>query len=302
MTVPYQWPDDEQARIDWLLKYIAVQKLYDKKVVSALQRAMYDAGKSADKLKGDTIGKRTKRYQANLVRNEIRAVIKTMFKDLVPTIHAGQQDAAEAAATAALKQDAKVLKALFPDPKDRKTWEVSFKQSARHGIGAMVTRIEKTQLPLSKRVYKTSAWTSGNLDKVINSHLARGSSAQELAKAVRKYIDPKTPGGVSYAALRLARSEINNAFHAMSIDAAAQFPWVEEMEWHLSKSHGEEGCLCEFYADEGLFPIDDVPPKPHPQCMCFVVPHAISWPEFENKFKSGLFIEFYENKHGNTAA
>ena len=302
MTLPLPLPDD-QARANWLLRYITVQQLYDKKIVSALQRAMYDAGKSADKLKvEEKIGKRTKRYQANLVRHEIRSIIKGMFKDIVPTINAGQQDAAEAAANAALKQDAKVLNALFPNPKDRKTWEASFKQSARHGIGAMVMRITESELPLSKRVYKTSAWTSGNLDKVINSHLARGSSAEELAKAVRKYIDPNVAGGVSYAAMRLARSEINNAFHAMSIKAAQEFPWVDEMVWNLSKVHEEQFCLCEFYAAERYFPVDDVPPKPHPHCMCFVVPRAIPWGDFATKLSSGLYVNFFEDKYGDRVA
>ncbi|QHB37431.1 capsid maturation protease [Mycobacterium phage Aikoy] len=302
MTFPL--PQDDSSldpKNNWLKRYIEVQKLYDKKVVKALQRAQYDATKAMNKLDGDNISARTKRYQTHLVRNELRGIVKNMFQGFVPVINAGQQDAAEAAAQAALKKDAKVLKALFPDPDDRKSWELSFKQSARHGIGAMIMRVTKTELPLSKRIYKSSAFATGTLNNTINSHIARGSSAKELAKAVEKHFRKDVPGGVSYAAMRLARTEINNAFHAMSIEAAQQFPWILDMEWHLSLSHGEEGCLCEFYAEERYFLIDEVPPKPHPQCMCYVTPQGIPFADFVTNMKAGLYDDFYENAFGNTS-
>lgn len=264
---------------------------------------MYDAEKQLEKLTGDNIGDRTKRYQVNMVRNEIREIIKGMYKDYVPIINAGQQDAAEAAAKAALSHDAQVLKALFPDDAARKAWQASFVQTARHGIAAMVTRITKSQLPLSKRVYKTSAWTNNRLDRIVNSHLARGSSAKELAKDVRKLVNPNTPGGVRYASMRLARTEINNAFHAMSIDAAQQFPWTEAVEWHLSKSHPrEQHCRCEEYALQGEFPKDAVPDKPHPQCLCYITPKTMGWNTFKDQLVAGAFDDFYEQTYGGRAA
>lgn len=263
---------------------------------------MADADKKLSTITGDNISDRTKRYQVNLVRNEIRDIIKLMFKDLVPVINKGQQDAAEAAVKAALAQDAKVLEALFPIDTARKAWQASFTQSARHGIVAMVTRITQSQQPLSTRVYKTSAWVNNQLDRKINSHLARGSSAVELAKDVRKLIKPGTSGGVKYAAMRLARTEINNAFHVMSIQAAQEFPWVEQVEWHLSESHEENpGDLCEVYADN-VYPKDGVPLKPHPQCMCFIVLKTMPWDQFTSQLASGAFDDFYEQKYGTHAA
>lgn len=302
MTLPLQQPDDS-ARVNWLLRYVTVQQLYDKKIVSALQHASVQAGEVADKLTGDNIGARTKRYQTNLVRHEIRDIIKNMFKDLVPTLNAGQQDAAEAAAKAALAQDAKVLNALFPNASERKAWEAGFVQSARHGIAAMATRILNTNLPLSKRVYKSSAFATGQLDRKINSHLALGSSAVDFAKDIRQFVSPKTPGGVNYAAMRLARSEINNAFHAMSIQSAQEFPWTESVEWHLSKSHKENpGDLCEVYAAQQYFDKNMVPPKPHPQCLCYVVPQTTEWSDFAMQLESGAYDDFFESKYGMPAA
>lgn len=303
MTSPLQQPSPEDNRINWLLRYITVQQLYDKQIVSALQRAQYDAGVEADKWQRTNIGDRTKRYQFNLVKDEIRQVIKAMFKDLVPVINSGQQDAAEAAAKAALAQDASVLKALFPNSDERKAWQASYVQSARHGVGAMITRILHTQIPLSKQVYKTAAFETGRLDRKINSALARGSSAKELADLVRSDINPKAPGGVSYAALRLGRSEINNAFHAMSIANAQDDPWVEDMVWHLSKVHKEDpGDLCEEYALQSLFPKTEVPPKPHPQCMCYVTRKPMDWNDFTLQLQSGAFDDYFNKHYGNTAA
>jgi len=302
LTAPQ--PEDAQAAAsNWLLKYLTVQQLYDTKIVSMLQRAQYDAGVAADKWNRTNIGDRTKRYQFNLVKDEIRTIIKTMFKDLVPVINAGQQDAAEAAAKAALAQDAQVLDVLFPNDKAREAWEQSFILSARHGIQAAIFRITKTKLPLSSQVYRTSAMESGRLDRKINSALARGASAKELADLVRNDIKPSVPGGVSYAAMRLGRSEINNAFHAMSVDQAQEDPWVEQMEWHLSKVHKPDpGDLCEKYADTQYFPKDEVPPKPHPQCMCYVTRKEMSWDNFTSALESGKFDDFFEKKYGMPAA
>lgn len=301
MTKPLLEPPPK--RENWLLRYVALQQLYDKEIITALQHAAIDAGEAADKWNRMNIGDRTKRYQFNLVKKEISLVIKDLYQGLVPIINKGQQDAAEAAAKAALAQDAKVLRALFPDNNDRKHWQASFITSARNGVHAMVTRITKSKIPLSKRVYRSGAMASGSLERQINSALARGASVKELADTVRKSIRPDTPGGVSYAAMRLGRSEINNAFHAISISNAEESPWVNGMEWHLSKVHKKNpGDLCEKYAKKKKYPTKDVPPKPHPQCMCYVTPISMEWSSFKSKLKSGGFDDYFEKKYGMPAA
>ena len=300
MTSPA--PKASDPRANWLLRYIAVQQVYDKQIFKALSDAAEDVGALAKTLGSEKIGERTKKYQAALTRQQIKLVIKDMFKGFVPVIDKGQKAAAAAAAQAALANDAKVLKALFPDPKERVAWQSSFIETAQHGIGAMVTRITESKIPLSKRVYKTSAFSSGLLDRRINSALARGASAKEMAKTVEDLILPDTPGGVSYAAMRLARTEINNAFHVMSIHAAQEFPWTEEVEWHLSKVHVPQGCKCEQYAKRRVFPKDAIPLKPHPHCMCYIVPKTMEWDDFAQQLQGGGFDDFFESKYGMPAA
>lgn len=304
MTNPELSPDEEAKRVNWLFKYIDVQQVYDKKIISALQQASVDAGEAAAKFQGnDNVSSRVAVYQSSLVRNEIRKIMRDLYKSFVPIINAGQQDAAEAAAKASLQEDAKVLEALFPDAKERAKWQDSFKQSARHGIQAMITRVLHTNQPLSTRIWNSGALSSGVLDRKINSALARGASAKDLAKLVSSDVKYGAPGGTSYSALRLARTEINNAFHAQSIGQAQDSPWVDDMEWHESKTHKPNpGDLCESYALERLFPKGDVPPKPHPQCMCYVTPVEQDWNTFASQLSSGAYDDFFEKKYGMPAA
>jgi hypothetical protein len=297
LTSPLANNSDAQRR-NWLLRYLGVQKMYDRKVRSALVKAAQDANRALNKLpdlESGGIGSATKRYQTNLVRYELRDIIRSLYKGFIPVLGQGQQDAAEAAARASLAEDAKVLGALFPDEKVRDMWEGSFIASARHSIGALVNRVTgvSTTYPLSTRVYRTAALSRGLVDTTINNHLARGTSAAELAKAVTKSISPNTPGGVSFAAQRLARTEINNAFHTQSMEEMDK-PWVENVKWNLSQMHKPDpGDLCEVYAAEGTFPKDGVPLKPHPQCMCYITPVMMDFNAFAQQLRSGVFDSFY---------
>jgi hypothetical protein len=244
---------------------------------------------------GAGIGSATKRYQTNLVRYELRDLIRSLYKGFIPILGQGQQDAAEAAARASLAEDAKVLDALFPARDMRDTWERNFIASARQSIGALVNRVTGVSptYPLSTRVYRTGALSRGLVDTTINNHLARGSSAAELAKAVTKSISPNTPGGVSFAAMRLARTEINNAFHVQSMQEMDK-PWAQEVKWNLSKMHKPDpGDPCEEYARIGTYSKDAIPLKPHPQCMCYITPVMLDFNIFAQQLRAGSFDDFY---------
>lgn len=298
MTSPLKDPD--QQRANWLVRYVGVQKAYDKKVIRALKLAADDALEAADKWDRMNIGDRTKRFQFDLVAKEIRSVVADLFKGLVPILRQGQMDAAEAAAKALLAEDAKVLEALFPDRNMRKEWESSFTASARHTIGAMVNRVAGVSptYTLSRRVYKSGALSSNQLQRQINSSLARGSSAKELADLVRKSILPNTPGGVSYAAMRLGRTEINNAFHTQSIISLKDEPWVDQVQWNLSGVHKPDpGDPCETYAAQGTFDKNEVPLKPHPQCMCYVTPVMVAFDDFATNLAAGVYDSYYQKEY-----
>lgn len=242
----------------------------------------------------DTIGKQVRRYQLQLARKSIRSVIGLFFKDLIPVISAGQSDAAVAAVEAGFAHDAQVMRKLFPNTSDRANWQESHRQTASRGVQSMMKRIFDTQQPLSRRVYHTGALANGQVDRSINSALGRGASVGELADVVKSSIRPDTPGGVAFAAKRLARTEINNAYHGQAIDDIKNKPWVDYVEWRLSKVHKETGCVCEEYATAKRWDKNYVPKKPHPQCMCYIVPVTADYDEFEAQLLAGAYDQFID--------
>lgn len=125
---------------------------------------------------------------------------------------------------------------------------------------------------LSARVYRNYQLATGRIDRLINSAIARSLGSRELAREVRGFILPNTPGGVSYAAKRLARTEINNSFHSMTTSYYEGNPLVDTMVWNLSRSHGRSDA-CDGLV--GKYRTEDVPSKPHPQCFCYVTPEPL---------------------------
>lgn len=139
---------------------------------------------------------------------------------------------------------------------------------------------------LSDRIWQTSANSRAQIDRMLNYHISRGTSADRLAELLEDYMTPgsnlirtRTPYGRegSYAARRLARTEITAAAGRGTINAAEANPFVGWIQWTLSPSHG----CCDVCDDnarggghgDGTYPIDQVPPYPaHPHCMCTLVP------------------------------
>lgn len=273
-----------------------MQAKYDAIMATALLDAADDASRRITELVGkEEIGSATRRYQLQLARKSIRQTIKLLFSDLYTTIQQGQKDSALAALEAGWVDDRRVLNRLFQNRNDRGRWEDSMRQGATRGVQAMMTRILGTSRPLSQRVYHTRSLANGSIDRIINSNLATGGSPYELAKTVRSSIRPDTPGGVGYAAKRLGRTEVNNAFHAQAINDVQDKPWVNSVRWHLSKVHKPNpGDLCEVYSQQGLFGTDDVPVKPHPQCMCYTTPELDDWDTVESNIIAGLYDDYID--------
>lgn len=128
---------------------------------------------------------------------------------------------------------------------------------------------------LSRRVYRNADLLSGRVERSIRASIIQGDSAREIAKEVRQFINPSTPGGVSYAAMRLGRTELNNAFHERQVRGAENRPWVKKIIWNLSGSHPKQD-ICNVLAQAGPYLPQEVPDKPHPQCFCYMTYELIS--------------------------
>ena len=258
---------------DPLIRYLGVQRKADAELNKVLARAARDAEMrvKALRLGPPGIGARVRIAQLTGVLGAIRELQEELWtQGIGPLITRNIRDAQEAAIDAAEVID-NLLFASLPQEQA----EAMRHAARRMAESGLTTEAHRIAAQLSPRVWRNAQLASGVIERTIRSGIIQGLSARELSATVRAYIHPSTPGGVSYAAMRLARSELNNAFHSRQI-AAAQKPWVLGVKWNLSKSHPRKD-ECDRYATEnahqlgrGVFPKSDVPSKPHPHCLCFM--------------------------------
>lgn len=283
-------------RANWLGRYLDVERSFDRQLYSDLK----EATKGIDSVLVPLVGKKNissqvRRLQLSLAHKEIRNRMDGLFGNVTGRIRHSQKAAATAAVDAALVDESSLIARLFPDPDERKGYAESLRLSAARNIDTVMTRVLFTQQPLSKRVYKTKALANGMVSRAINNGLASGASAADIARSVHHLVDPATPGGVSYAAKRLGRTEINNAFHAQAIKDAQDKPWIQQMRWYLTKEHRDDpGDACEDYARIGLFPVEKVPDKPHPQCRCYITPEPEDYDTFETNLIQGQYDPYLD--------
>jgi hypothetical protein len=240
----------------------------------------------------------TRRGQLQLANRTLKKTLANFWRDVGDTIRASKLDAVVATLDATFTWDEPFFIRAGFSAQRRKSMRQSLLEMSERNIERMLRRFSTTQIPLSKQVYRTNSLTNKWVDNLINRAIGRGLSAKELAREVKQFIKPNVRGGVSYAALRLARTEINNASHATAIAQATEKPWALGMQWHLSASHPKRD-ECDDLAKEdshdlgaGVFPPDAVPLKPHPQCFCYVTPEVVGEDEFLSHLIAGDYDEF----------
>lgn len=286
-------PSYATLRQRWLGKYLLVED----KAVSAIKGILTDAARDAfeqiNKLdEKDGIGAKTRISQLASFMQIVRSIDDGIFRDIGPVLRDGQQDSAEAAVDALAEHERAFTRRLFGSVGAAEDWINIQRNQAALGVNHAIRQYLGASEPLSRRVYRSRSLSNGYVERIIRSSLARSQSAKEIASAVREHIRPDTPGGVSFAAMRLGRTELNNAFHATSIQLMQDRPWIDQAKWNLSKRHDTvTGCKCEEYARLKTFPVDRIPRKPHPQCRCFTTPVLID----DETFFTNLQIGMYDN-------
>lgn len=296
MTSPLPLTDSTPVtRANWLGRYLAVERSFDEKLKGVLTDALSGIDEAFGNL-DDNLSGRVRKQQLSLSRKATRGIIAELFGRTSNLIKDHRQDAAMAAVDAELYDERGILARIFKSNIQRQQYAESLRQTARRNIEAVVARTLFSEKPLSKNVYNSKALANHQVSQAINRALARGDSAKDLSNAVRRLINPNVSGGVSYAAQRLGRTEINNAFHAQSIKSAQDIPWVQAMEWHLSKVHLiNPGDECEMYAVQRYFDVNHVPDKPHPNCRCFVTSKQQDYDSFENALISGQYDQYLDS-------
>jgi hypothetical protein len=267
---------------DPLRTYLTVQRRFDAELNRVLERAARDVSARIKRLPV-WIGGEVRAAQLRLVLREIRTVQSSMWSSGVKgVVLRGRSDAMKAAEDAA-ETLTRVLYTALP-PRVAETVRDGLEAAARSGLASDAARVPRE---LSRRVFHNAALANGHVEATIRSGLIQGLSARELAADVYKFISPTTPGGASYAANRLARTEINNAFHQRQIKAADR-PGVVGVKWNLSGSH-KKPDVCNQYAAKNRYDPDEVPDKPHPHCFCFLTYDTMSPEEFASALRNGEF-------------
>jgi hypothetical protein len=239
--------------------------------------------------------------QLRLAKREIQLEMANLFRKIGDITSAMRLEAAARVLNVNQHLDAfKLLGAGLPDGPDiaRAIADAEL-DAARSGLDRMIARVQGSSYnALSQRVYTAASGLNGPISTLVNTALASGLSAREFASAAKDFINPNTPGGFRYAAYRLARTEINNAAHAIAVDSVQDKPWVSGMKWHLSGSHPRVD-ICNSLAsggpkNDGIYPKTGVPAKPHPHCFCFVTPETPDDEEFLDNLIDGHYDQYLE--------
>jgi hypothetical protein len=263
--------------------YLNVQAQYDRELARVLEQAARDIRARVAAIKPG-VGGKVRAAQLNLALKEITAVQTAMWGNGVQgVIGRGRQASVKAAENAAETLSSVLYRSLPRSVANAVRDSVTL--TASSGLRSDAVRAPKG---LSRRVYHNAALASGAVEQTIRAGLVAGLSAKELASNVYKYISPTTPGGASYAASRLARTEINNAFHQRQINSARNRPGVNGVKWNLSGSHGKPD-VCNQYAAHKPYTPDMVPDKPHPHCLCFLTYDVMSPEDFAKALERGEF-------------
>ena len=235
-----------------------------------------------------SIGRQVRVAQLTLTRE-----MMTAWRDIGDVIELGIRGSAADLAKVQSAFDKTLMKRMGAkmDPQFAR----SLLATAQSGLDSYVSRRHHS-MTLSERVYRNGRNSITIVEGLIDQGLLTGRSAREIARMVHSYINPRTPGGMSYAAMRLGRTELNNAFHETSIRMASEDPFVSRMKWNLSRSH-PKADKCDEYAKEtgrkgwgpGEYAPGDVPTKPHPQCLCFTTTIPISEEAFLRNIHAGKY-------------
>lgn len=173
---------------------------------------------------------------------------------------------------------------------------------------------KSAELTISDRVWKVSQGYAKEIQEAINAAVTEGKPANEVARDIKKYLNNPDarfkrirdkagelklsanamqyhPGRGVYRsafqnALRLARNEINLAFHESEMERYRKMPFI--IGYTVQNSRNRVSTVCEICKSiDGVAFAKSVQVLPvHVQCMCSTISIMCSDEEFE-KVKDG---------------
>ena len=238
------------------------------------------------------VGAQVSAAQARVLQTSLRAQMAAMWRAVGNEVRAGRLEAAQLAQQPS-KGVLDYFRAAGLTPSEVAQLAESTLAAAEQTVDTALRRmLGESYIPLSDQVWRTQVLVDGRLDTVINTTLLKGVNARQLAQAVRGFVRPDARGGTRYAANRLARTEINNAFHAANVSEMQAEPFTTFIQWHLSGSHPKPD-ECNQYAEKthvkgqeaGVYEKANVPRRPHPNCLCYTTGLTVERDEFIAAFQ-----------------
>lgn len=181
-----------------------------------------------------------------------------------------------------------------------------FQPQLQEILDAIFRRTYGDGLHLSQRIWQLDRYGRDGLYNAINVAVARGDSAWDLAQTVERFLAPGrdcprwtrqrlygltkadiaagdvtgllrgnacSGQGVSYNALRLARTEIQAALNMATTEIFRSLPFVEMEQLNLSPEHSHidecDDLVTGGDKGDGVYPIGYVYLPVHPHCLCY---------------------------------
>lgn len=276
---------------------------------ASISRVLLEAARNAERdladmqVQGTPFSTRASQAQILQVYTELRDTSHELWANKVPDEIAKMTALAEKRASENADLLDSLMMAQSNDPEVQKALRASQRQRAKRVVQVFKTREREAKFALSPRVYKWEALHNDLVERTIQRGMLRGLSQRDIARSVRHLIDPNTPGGVSYAAKRLGRTEVANAYHQQTINDYKGNPFVRGLKWNLSGSHPKPD-VCDTLAKghsarmaSGLYLANEAPGKPHPQCLCVLTPETVSTGKFVKDYQSGKYNDYLLSKY-----
>lgn len=250
----------------------------------------------ADEIAGAVQG--TLRYShLEYLHKVLNEAARQINDDLLKAINKGIYIAVEASTEAAQQTFIDLAKEIWAAPVIKQ----AFATINERAVMALLARTGPDGLKLSDRVWRISQRARNALKVIVEDSVVRGLDARKMARQVQRYLQPGVwtalkeetrkrlgvPRDVSMEAMRLAVTEMHNAFHEGTRMAWSAVPGVQGYYWRLSNWHPITD-ICDDYAShngDGFWAKDQVPIKPHPWCRCYIIPAVEEVDKFVSRLK-----------------
>lgn len=192
-------------------------------------------------------------------------------------------------------------------------------------VGAAGQRVYGDGLTLSGRIWRLDRETREGINRVLMQGIQDQSSAWDIAKQLEQFLGagqdcPRWTStrlyslskkdiasgdrrglktgeecrgqGVSYNALRLARTELQFVHHLASDQVMAAQPWVQKEQIVLSPAHPVRD-ICDDVIEQGeggvgIYPVGAVQLPLHPHCLCYKISVMQSEEDFTARMRNWM--------------